>query len=41
MSLSKLRFGQMAFQVGTSHLKGFAEIHSITPTEQYNTLITS
>ena len=36
-SVSKLSFGQIAFQVGTSHRKGFAEILSRMPTEQCNT----
>ena len=38
MTASKLIFGQIAFQVGTSHFIGFAEIHSRTPTEHYTVL---
>ena len=38
MTHSKLSFGQIVFEVGTSHLTGFAEIHSGMPTEQYSVL---
>ena len=36
-TLSKLSFGKIDFQEGTSHLKGFTEIHSRTP-KMSNTL---
>ena len=32
-TLSKLSVGKIAFQEGTSHLKGFIEKHSRTPSE--------
>ena len=35
VTFSKLSFRQIAFQVGMSHLIGFAKIHSRIPTGQY------